>query len=294
MMGFRIIESLLLVVLTLAQTSTVAPPQLQIHDAGEFTALRARFEASNANRLAGIAELVGVPEPGPAIEVTLASESSEVAQRTPDWIAGFARDATNQIVIFPSRSVQYPHQSLDDVLRHEVAHILIARASGGQAVPRWFNEGLAMAAERSWRFEDQTRLFFQIVLGPAPGLMDIERWFRGGETNQGRAYALSGALVRDLLEQHGQNAGAGILAGVRRGATFDQAFRDTTGMTPGAAESDFFQRQRVWTTWVPIVTSSAAIWIIVTFIALAAIRRRRKRDVVLREKWEQEDREENR
>ena len=80
-----------------------------------------------------------------------------------------------------------------------------------------------------------------------------------------------------------------ILARMRRGAAFDRAFAEITGETPGEAESDFWRRQRIWTTWVPIITSSATLWIAVTLIALWAIRRRRQKDAALRRKWEEEE-----
>jgi hypothetical protein len=52
---------------------------------------------------------------------------------------------------------------LEAVLCHEVAHILIARAADGRAVPRWFNEGLAVVAERAWHFEDRWQLASALV-----------------------------------------------------------------------------------------------------------------------------------
>jgi hypothetical protein len=242
--------------------------------------------------LAGIMELVGQVgqvDAGQPIQVALVPETSELARQVEPWIVGFARGASGGIVIFPARSPQYPHISLDDVLRHEVAHVLIARASDGQFVPRWFNEGLAIAAERSWRFEDQTRLLYHLVLGPAPDPAGIERLFAGGQSSQNRAYALSGAFVRDLLEQHGDDTPGEIFARMRDGMSFDRAFAQTVGQTPNEAVSHFLQRQRIWTTWVPIITSSAAVWTVVTIIALAAIRRRRQMDAALRTKWDDQD-----
>jgi heme/copper-type cytochrome/quinol oxidase subunit 2 len=91
------------------------------------------------------------------------------------------------------------------------------------------------------------------------------------------------------MEQHGQAAPREILARMRGGAAFDRAFTEVTGVTPGEAESDFRQRQRIWTTWVPIITSSATLWIVVTLIALWAIRRRRQKDAALRKEWEEEE-----
>jgi hypothetical protein len=236
-------------------------------------------------------QLVGLQDAGPAIRVVLAPETSDLARQTPDWIAGFAVGASDLIVIFPQRSPVYPNNSLEDVLRHEVAHVLISRAASGQSVPRWFNEGLAMAAERGWRVEDQTRLLYEFVLGPRTTLGEMNRLFTGGRRNQERAYALAGAFIRDLMRRHGDSAPALILGRVKRGITFDSAFRDAVGVALLDAESDFWRRQRIWTTWLPIITSSAAVWLLVTVIAMLAIRRRRQKDAAIRKKWDEEEEE---
>jgi hypothetical protein len=47
------------------------------------------------------------------------------------WIAGFASNGEGpekkdeMVVLFPARTPSYPNSSLEDVLRHEVAHVLI-------------------------------------------------------------------------------------------------------------------------------------------------------------------------
>ena len=94
-------------------------------------------------------DLVGLDMPGESITVVLVSESQDLARATPRYIAGFARSEAGTVVLFPERTVAYPHDSLEDVLLHEIAHVLIARAAGGAPVPRWFHEGVALAAERT-------------------------------------------------------------------------------------------------------------------------------------------------
>src|SRR5438132_7235917 len=120
-------------------------------------------------------------DPGPVIKVVLAPENSDLARRVSPWIAGFATGGSD-IVIFPARSPSYPHGTLEDVLRHEVAHILIERASAGRPIPRWFNEGFAMTVEHAWRFEDQTQVLYQLVLGSRTNLTDMDRLFSGTQT----------------------------------------------------------------------------------------------------------------
>jgi hypothetical protein len=111
----------------------------------------------------------------------------------------------------------------------------------------------------------------------------------GNETDQHRAYALSGAFVRDLLERNGQTAAAEILTRVGRGVPFEDAFADVTRMTPASAEAEFWVRQHIWTTWLPIISSPATLWSVVTILALVAIFRRRQKNKKIEKQWEEEE-----
>jgi Peptidase MA superfamily len=266
-------------------------PQVRIEAPPELSSVRSRLESADPNLLAGIVELVGLEDPGPVIQVVLATEGSSMAHQVAPWVAGFALGSSGKVVIFPARSPSYPHNSLQDVLRHEVAHVLIARAAGGETVPRWFNEGLAMAAERSWRFDDQTRFLYQLVLGPSTTFSETDALFAGDKGNQDRAYALSGAIVRELIQQFGATVAAQVLMRMRKGIPFEAAFADVTGVTVRQAESDFWRGQRVWTTWIPLLTSSAMVWMLVTLIAIVAIRKRRQKDAEMQKRWDEEETE---
>jgi len=264
-------------------------PQLRIEAPPELAAVRTRLESFDPQRLTDVERLVGLTDPGGAIHVLLATESSDWGRQVSPWIAGFALDRSDLVVLFPARSPGYPHDTFEDVLRHEVAHVLIRRAAGGQPVPRWFNEGVAMAAEHGWRFEDQTQLLYQLVLGSRTDLRELDRLFEGDHSDQTRAYALAGAFVRHVFERHGSTVAAEILIRVRGGHPFDIAFADVTGMAPSAAESEFWQSQRIWSTWVPIITSSATLWAAVTLLAILAIRRRRQKNAEIEKRWEEEE-----
>ena len=103
---------------------------LQIEAPPELTALRMRLEALPHNSFSDITQFLGVSEPQSAIRVVLAPESSELARNVSPWVSGFAVGESSLIVLFPARSPGYPDQTLEDVLRHEVAHVLISRAAG--------------------------------------------------------------------------------------------------------------------------------------------------------------------
>jgi hypothetical protein len=96
--------------------------------------------------------------------------------------------------------------------------------------------------------------------------------------------------VRDLVQRHGPEVTGEILAGVAAGLPFDEAFRRATGETLAAAGESFWSRQTFWYRWMPLLTSSVTLWILITMLALWAMRKRRARDAALRRIWEEEDR----
>jgi hypothetical protein len=146
-----------------------------------------------------------------------------------------------------------------------------------------------MAAERERQFRDQTQLLYQLVTSSSINLEELNRLFSGGQNDQSRAYALAGALVHDVLQRYGSAAGGEILLRVGGGARFEAAFEDVTGVSPENMESEFWHRQRRWSTWVPIIGSSTTLWLAVTALALLAIYRRHRRNREIEERWAKEE-----
>lgn len=238
---------------------------------------------------ARLERLAGAPSAGPPIRVELHAEDSAVASATPQWIAGFAQGALDRVVLFPERVPRYPNGSLDEVLRHELMHVYIARATAGRSVPRWFNEGLSTVGATSWGLGDRTRLTWALVFRGRRELVELDPLFRDGATAPA-AYAISAAFVRDLVRRYGSGVAAHLLAEVRRGASFDVAFRTATGTTVERAADRFWSTHSLFYRWIPILSSSLTLWIAITGLFLLAAGRRRQRDARVRELWDAEDR----
>jgi hypothetical protein len=264
-------------------------PELVIEAPERLSAAADRLAALDRERLWTAVELAGLDDPGPPIRIVLAPEGSPEARAVHSWVAGYARGATGPIVIFPDRTPTYPDESLEELVHHEVAHVLIARAARGHPVPRWFNEGTAMAAGRAWGVEDGSRFVLATLRGGPVRLADADRLFAGGGAAAARAYAVSGAFVRDLRRRHGPEVTGEVLRRVGRGVVFEDAFRQATGEPLAAAEESFWRRRTFWQRWLPFLTSSFALWLAVTLLALWAFRRRRRRDAELAERWAEEE-----
>ncbi len=274
----------------LAAAAFAETPALDIVAPAPLEQVAIRVRALAADDFSDVLALVGLEAFGPPVRVVLAAEDSDLARRAPSWVSGYAQPLLSEIVLFPARVPSYPDRTLAVLLRHEVAHILTARAAGHRPLPAWVAEGIATVAAREWGLEDRAR-YAAAVIGPGPrSLAELEAAFRAGGRQVSRAYALSAALMRSLQRRHGPGSVARLLAGIARGEDLPAAFRFATGTSLASFERRFFRTDAFWTTWVPFLTSSGALWTAITMLALLAIRRRRQRDAEQRARWEEMER----
>jgi hypothetical protein len=264
-------------------------PTLRIDAPASLEAMAERVGQFPLDRLTTAMTLAGLTSAGPPIDVLLIAEGSELARRTPEWISGFADATRSLVVLFPDRARSYPADSLETLLHHEVAHILFSRAARGQPLPRWFNEGLALAAERPMGLRDRSRLAWTLVRHGGVSLDELEQLFGAGRGANQRAYAVAGALVRDLLRTHGDATAGRVLMLLGESRPFDEAFANATGEPLANAIDRFWGHQRLWGRWIPFLTGPAFLWMVITMLALFAIRTHRVRRAEQRRLWDEEE-----
>ncbi len=263
--------------------------ELRIEAPAELAATAGELERLDPGALEPALRLTGTRPPQAPILVVLAAEDSELARWQPSWIGGYADGARGVVVLIPARRDRYPDRGLVPLLRHEVTHVLVARAAGGYPVPRWFNEGLALAAGREWELGDRARVALAVLTGDRLPLARLDASFAGGEREVQEAYALAGDVVRELLSRFGADALAAILAHLAQGERFEDAFRLTTGVELAAFEGDYWRDRTFWDRWMPVISSSVVLWGGIALLAIAAFRRRATRDAERLREWGEEE-----
>jgi hypothetical protein len=252
----------------------------------------ARLRAMAPERIGLLTAVVGLRDGGAPIHVVLAPEGHPLARRVPLTIAGYAVAERSLVVLLPERVPRYPYDSIEVLLLHEVTHVLASRAASGRELPRWWTEGLALLASRRWSLEDRSRLVVAAVTEVPADFTALEAAFDGSPAQVASAYALAGALVRDLVERHGRELVPATLARVSEGEDFETAFAAVAGVPLAQDAAALWRRYRLWYRWLPVLTSGATLWVAITGLALLAGVRRRQRDAALRRRWDDEERRE--
>lgn len=259
-------------------------------------ALRTTIEelAALATRaLPRLAADLGVEPAGPMRVVVLPTdlggnlELFRLDALAPPWAAGFALGSERLAVIRMAQSRRYPFADEGGVLVHELAHLLIHDAAGGD-LPRWLNEGIATREQRRWSLRDTLVYSSELLGGPLPTLAAMDRAFAspGGARI---AYAASFDIVTWAVDEYGEDFVPRLLRASRE-RPFPSAWREASGVSLRTSEADWRRGSLALYRWIPALTGAGSLWIGVTALFLFAAWRRRVRTLALEARWEEEDR----
>jgi hypothetical protein len=270
----------------LAAAAPAAAIELSIDAPSSLAFAAARVERVDLPRLEQSLARAGLRVPE-RIEVVLIAEDDRRAESVPQWIAGFAV-GDRHVVIFPARVLSYPYESLESVVRHEIAHAALTATAGGLPLPRWFHEGVAVVIDSGWDLPERLQLL--LAMRSHRRLSEVSRLFGSGtQPDSALAYRLSAALVDDLRRRHGAGVPGAVASRVAEGVPFDQAFSLITSETPDAAA------ERAWTTyqratvWIAALTSPSMAWVAIVALAFAAFAATLRRRARRRQLWEDEE-----
>jgi hypothetical protein len=214
-----------------------------------------------------------------SMTIHLVSHAGMVAKATgmPVWVSGVAHPPRGEIAI----SMHDPDGSrseLSTLLRHELVHVALYRATNGAELPRWFHEGVAesLANEVSLM---RAEALAGAVFGPGvPGLDRIEAEFRGDARQASVAYA----AARDFatwLRYHDPNEAQfrQLISQLYNGREFEQAFADAYGVPLAELDQDWRAGLFGRFVWFPLLGSgSLPLLLVGPVIAFAWVRRRRQ------------------
>lgn len=237
---------------------------------------------------------LGVAPAGPIRMVVIPPDPSaypgvvRLDAAAPSWAAGFALSEARIGGIRIGRADRYPFGDAGGVLAHEVAHVMLHDATGGD-LPRWFNEGVATRFQRRWSLRDALVYSSSLLVGSLPSLEEMDRAFTSQRSAR-LAYAASFDFVDWAADEYGEDFVGRVLHGTGE-QPFPAAWRAATGEALWRSERAWRRSSLALYRWIPALTGAGTLWIVVTLLFLVAAWRRRSRTQELYERWEEEDAE---
>jgi hypothetical protein len=213
------------------------------------------------------------------------------------YAVAFAAPGRGLIVIDNSR-VRIDPFSLEPILTHELAHLILHRHIPEDALPRWLDEGTAQwasggAAEIALMEGAGPRLKQAVLSGRWVPFNSLAGPFPADDPALSLAYEQSRSFVEFIVRRHGSAGLLRILGGLRDGKRIEAAVSDAVSISFGELEADWrddLNRQVTWIVYLidrlPIILFVfAAILTMMGFIRFL-IRKRNYKD----EDWDEDER----
>jgi hypothetical protein len=252
-------------------------------DRGRFTIVSYPRDETLARSMLDAAVLrdtfPGLPRPSDRVLIAIAPDADHfrewIGPYAPEWGAAIAFPEQQRIIMQGSSAPSSAGAPLQ-VLRHELAHLALHEALGNLP-PRWFDEGYAAYSAGEWGRDEVLATSFALLMRGLPTLDSLERWFHGGSSQAGSAYALAYRAVADLAALDPERGLTLLFQYWERSGSLDRAVREAYGITLDGFDAQWRKRtMRRYGALALFADLTLALGLMTLFIVPLYIARRRR------------------
>ncbi len=178
---------------------------------------------------------------------------------------------------------------LDEVFRHELAHVALEDAVRGKHVPVWFNEGLAISLSGEPAWARRATLWQATLSGTLIPVAELDRSFPRDGAKVGIAYAESADFMGFLTRKADRMRFSAMIERVRDGQEFDRAVAEAYGSELRRLEFEWRGDLERRFSVIPVLTGGGLVWGVVMVVLVLAYVRRRHRSKAILARWEREE-----
>ncbi len=207
----------------------------------------------------------------------------------PSYASGVAYPKLHLVLISMLAPRGADATNLDEVFRHELAHIALEDAVLGQHVPAWFNEGLAVGFAGENGADRQKVLFTATINGTLLPLGDLDRGFPADHNDVNIAYAESVSFLAFLQSRSDHLRFASTVSRVRGGQPFDRALADAYGSDLRKLEFQWRSEVERRYSVIPLLAGGGILWVgVIGALGWGYAKKRRRARAILA-KWAEEE-----
>lgn len=205
---------------------------VRVHGPPEHHALLLRIARHASDALPRLADALQVPI-GTTIHLYVADSDARFRELQPGLPPTWA-DAT----AWPRRGIIFLRtpevrggtaRPIEQVVDHELVHILLGRAFAPHPTPSWLQEGVAQVMAGEYSPETTRDLARGMLAGELISLHRLSRGFPSNPFEARLAYAQSADFVSWLLAEHGEDALKVVIQEMAAGNGIDAAIYAATG-----------------------------------------------------------------
>jgi len=265
------------------RTRVLDPYPVTIHYEPRYSRVADRVESIARDNLPRLMAEIGLTHLD-SIDIVVTAHAREydasLAGELPNWGVAFAILEEQRILVDVEKATR-AYNSLDEVVPHELSHLLVRQKVPHARLPIWFSEGLAQWQAREWSLVDSWELMQGVWTGSSPRIEDLVRQYPADEMRAQSAYRISYAAFTDLFSGLGFQVLPDLLKSVEDKESFSDGFFSYFGFTTADYAAYFHDEIERRYKSKALVFQSGPLFGFATLVFIAmivryTIRRRRK------------------
>lgn len=224
----------------------------------ELKRISSKLESSPA----GPIKLVIAPDPRSFMEM----QGGDISP----WVSGRAYPSRSTIMVRPLRGREIRHSSINGVISHEIAHIVLHQKLGKHRPPKWVDEGVAvfMGSEPFWSRSE--RLMPIALTGKYIPFRSLEHTFPRDPDGASTAYAQSGSFVNFLYNEYGAAAFLDFLERLSEGEDQKSALQASFNLPLSRLEDKWLREVKKSYWLVAIFSGGGVLWFFISLLFIFA------------------------
>jgi hypothetical protein len=206
----------------------------------------------------------------------------------PEWSGG-AAIPSQATILLKSPRITNPDVDLKKIVVHELAHIGLYLATGGQNIMKWFEEGFAQYYSGELNMNVKILMAQRLLTGNFLSFKEIDDVFNLRESEASLAYGEALAAVSYLIETGGWEAFKIFIQNLKQRGNMELAMQAALGMGLDEFEAEWIATMKRRYLWLVIFDYRLIISILFIVLFLSAYLIKIKNTRKIKQNWEKED-----
>jgi hypothetical protein len=231
------------------------------------------------------AHAIGSVPPAPCLIYLAPSweafQAAQPAGEPPSWSVGTAYPALNLIILRSPRGMRGGGIDIEQVLRHEYAHLALTTALKGHEAPPWLAEGFAMLQSREWSLSWTYTLSRGVLTKKLIPLAQLADGLPADQYQAELAYAEYFSFVSYIKTDVGPEALPRLIRGLSYGLDTETALQQATGLGLKDLERRWKEDLKRRFSWI--------LWFLASLLFLVSYWLKRRKAKRILQEWEKEE-----
>jgi hypothetical protein len=225
------------------------------------------------------------------INLVVSSTQQEFDQLTqgqvPDWGVAAAQPDRNAIFLKSPR-VMKAGEEYDEIVIHELSHLMVTWKAPGAIIPRWLDEGIALYASGELGLESTIVMARSAMTHQLLPLSQIDEVLTFRRNKANLAYRQSLAAVQYLIQNYGEDVISHLLRRLAETKNIRPALQSTLGIPYIVFEAEWLDAVETKYRWYALLDYRMISSVVFVMLFLLAFLSKKREAIRKKQEWEDE------